>query len=70
VEGREGGIGGINHLKLSSVQNRFRFVKLERELYKRKKEVHEERNMHQNETRKSLKELHGILSDRAVSFQV
>lgn len=32
------------------------FVKSERELYKWKKELHEERNMHQNETWKSLKE--------------
>jgi hypothetical protein len=35
---------------------RFRFVKSERELYKWKKELHEERKMRQNETRKSLKE--------------
>jgi hypothetical protein len=49
--------GGKTFSKLSNVQNRFRFIKSERELYKWKKELHEERNMHQNETRKSLKEL-------------
>jgi hypothetical protein len=48
--------GGRTFLKLSSVQNRFCFVKSARELYKCKKELHEERNMHQNETRQSLKE--------------
>jgi hypothetical protein len=48
--------GRKKRLKLSSVQNRFRFVKSERELYKWKTELHEERNMCQNETQKGLKE--------------
>jgi hypothetical protein len=52
----ENGGGEKKCLKLSSVQNRFRFVKSEGELNKWKKEFHEERNMHQNETLKSLKE--------------